>query len=152
MRITEVEVFLTGNEYGLLADARMTFDDVFVVHGVRVVRVPDDGRLIVCMPSRQKQDECPDCGAKVPYRNDYCGKCGAKLGRRNVPADRRGATRIDLDIVHPISRDYREYIDYVILEAYQKEFDRGKAERAQAGNHPQRAGGGTPPGGTRDAG
>ncbi|MBN1823099.1 MAG: septation regulator SpoVG [Endomicrobiales bacterium] len=53
MKITEVRVFLK-NEEKLKAYAAVTFDDVFVVHNLRIVK--GEKGLMVCMPSRKKND------------------------------------------------------------------------------------------------
>jgi stage V sporulation protein G len=53
MKITEVRVFPKGEEK-LKAYAAVTFDDVFVVHNLRIVK--GDKGLMVCMPSRKKND------------------------------------------------------------------------------------------------
>lgn len=53
MKITEVRVFLKGEEK-LKAYAAVTFDDVFVVHNLRVIR--GEKGLMVCMPSKKNND------------------------------------------------------------------------------------------------
>ena len=53
MRITEVRIFPRTDEK-LKAYAAVIFDDVFVVHNLRVVN--GDRGLMVCMPSRKKND------------------------------------------------------------------------------------------------
>lgn len=53
MKITEVRVFPKSEEK-LKAYAAVTFDDCFVVHNVRIVQ--GDNGLMVCMPSRKKND------------------------------------------------------------------------------------------------
>jgi stage V sporulation protein G len=53
MRITEVRIFPKGEEK-LKAYAAITFDDVFVVHNLRIVQ--GEKGLMVCMPSRKKND------------------------------------------------------------------------------------------------
>ena len=53
MEITEVRVFLKGEEK-LKAYAAATFDDVFVVHNLRVVK--GEKGLMVCMPSKKNND------------------------------------------------------------------------------------------------
>ncbi len=53
MRITEVRVF-PKEEEKLKAYAAVTFDEVFVVHNLRIVR--GEKGLMVCMPSRKKND------------------------------------------------------------------------------------------------
>ena len=53
MKITEVRVFLKGEEK-LKAYAAITFDDVFVVHNLRVIK--GEKGMMVCMPSKKNND------------------------------------------------------------------------------------------------
>lgn len=53
MKITEVRIFPKGEEK-LKAYAAITFDEVFVVHNLRIVQ--GEKGLMVCMPSRKKND------------------------------------------------------------------------------------------------
>jgi stage V sporulation protein G len=53
MNVTEVRVFLKGEEK-LKAYAAVTFDDVFVVHNLRVVQ--GEKGLMVCMPSKKNNN------------------------------------------------------------------------------------------------
>ncbi|MCB4791112.1 MAG: septation regulator SpoVG [Elusimicrobia bacterium] len=53
MKITEVRIFLK-DEQKLKAYAAVTFDDVFVVHNLRIVK--GEKGLMVCMPSRKMND------------------------------------------------------------------------------------------------
>jgi stage V sporulation protein G len=53
MKITEVRIFPKGEEK-LKAYAAITFDEVFVVHNLRIVQ--GERGLMVCMPSRKKND------------------------------------------------------------------------------------------------
>ena len=53
MKITEVRIFPKGEEK-LKAYAAITFDEVFVVHNLRIVK--GEKGLMVCMPSRKKND------------------------------------------------------------------------------------------------
>ena len=53
MKITEVKVFPKSEEK-LKAYAAITFDECFVVHNLRIVK--GEKGLMVCMPSRKKND------------------------------------------------------------------------------------------------
>lgn len=53
MNITEVRVFLKGEEK-LKAYAAVTFDEVFVIHNLRIVK--GEKGLMVCMPSKKNND------------------------------------------------------------------------------------------------
>jgi len=81
MEITEVNISLRDEER-LKAFVNITFDDVFVVRGLKVI----DGNngLFVCMPSRKMND---------------------------------GTFR---DIAHPITNEYRQKLEEVVLGKYQQ--------------------------------
>jgi len=53
MNITEVRIF-PKEEEKLKAYAAVTFDNAFVVHNIRIVKV--ERGLLVCMPSRKNND------------------------------------------------------------------------------------------------
>ena len=82
MNITEVRIRRKCNEVKLKAIASVTFDDVFVVHDIKVI----DGEkgLFIAMPSRKTGD------------GEY------------------------IDVAHPISTDFRAYVQKEILDKYQE--------------------------------
>ena len=82
MEITEVRVNIQDEEV-LKAFVSITFDDEFVVRGLKVIQGAD-GRF-VAMPARKKRD---------------------------------GSFQ---DIAHPINRETREYLEKVVLAAYDQE-------------------------------
>lgn len=55
MKITEVRVNKLNKDNRLRAIASVTFDDCFVVHGIRVIE-GDEG-LFIAMPSRKLKNE-----------------------------------------------------------------------------------------------
>jgi 4-diphosphocytidyl-2-C-methyl-D-erythritol kinase len=67
MRITEVRIFPRTDDK-LKAYAAVIFDDVFVVHNLRVVM--GDRGLMVCMPSRKKNDGT-FADVAHPIKNDF---------------------------------------------------------------------------------
>jgi stage V sporulation protein G len=67
MRITEVRIFPRTDDR-LKAYAAVIFDDVFVVHNLRVVM--GDRGLMVCMPSRKKNDGT-FADVAHPIKNDF---------------------------------------------------------------------------------
>lgn len=81
MEITEININLR-NEEKLKAFVNITFDDVFVIRGLKVIQ--GNKGLFVCMPSRKLAD---------------------------------GSYK---DIAHPISNEFRQQIESLILEKYQK--------------------------------
>ncbi len=80
MEITEVNITLRDEEK-LKAFVNVTFDDVFVVRGLKVIKGVNG--YFISMPSRKMPD---------------------------------GSFR---DIAHPITNDFREFIEKVILDKYQ---------------------------------
>lgn len=70
MKITEVRVF-PKNEEKLKAYAAVTFDECFVVHNLRIVK--GEKGLMVCMPSRKKNDGTFKDIAH-PITNDFRGQ------------------------------------------------------------------------------
>lgn len=82
MKITEINVNLRDEER-LKAFVNITFDDVFVIRGLKVIEGQRGN--FVCMPSRRLDD---------------------------------GSHR---DIAHPISNDFRQEIERLVLDAYDRE-------------------------------
>ena len=89
MEITEITVTLR-NEEKLKAFVNVTFDDQFVVRGMKVIK--GSNGFFVSMPSRKMPD---------------------------------GSFR---DIAHPINNDFRQFIESVILEEYNKYLESEKIE------------------------
>ena len=81
MEITEVNITLRDEEK-LKAFVNVTFDDVFVVRGLKVIKGANG--YFISMPSRKMPD---------------------------------GSFR---DIAHPITNEFRQFIEKVILDKYQK--------------------------------
>lgn len=79
MEITEINVTLRDEEK-LKAFVNVTFDDVFVIRGMKVIK--GSNGYFISMPSRKMPD---------------------------------GSFR---DIAHPITNDFRNFIEKVILEKY----------------------------------
>lgn len=69
MKITEVRIFARPDDT-LKAFAAVVFDNVFVVHNLRIVPDTIHGGLMVCMPSRKKNNgEFADVAH--PITNDF---------------------------------------------------------------------------------
>ena len=79
MEITEININVRGEDK-LKAFVNITFDDVFVVRGLKVIQ--GKSGLFVCMPSRKMVD---------------------------------GSYK---DIAHPISNDFRQKMEALILNEY----------------------------------
>ena len=130
MEITEVRIFLKeGQDKKLKAYATLTFDGQFVVRNVKVIE--GSKGLFVAMPSRKMKESCPKCGYKNVVRSHFCNQCGAKLGESKHPSgggpglseeERQSEHK---DIAHPITLEFREYIQKIVLEAYEAEKRKG---------------------------
>lgn len=127
MKITEVRIFPTrSKDERLKAYATMTFDDWFVVRNVKVIQ--GNSGLFVAMPSRKMMDPCRKCGFKNVRGSKYCNECGSHLDKP-VPVDNdRRRQSEHVDIAHPIKQECRVYIQDKVLEAYNTEVERKKAE------------------------
>ena len=131
MEITEVRIFLKeGQDKKLKAYATLTFDHQFVVRNVKVIE--GSKGLFVAMPSRKLKGSCPKCGYKNVVRSHFCNQCGVKLGDSQHSSHTAGAGPSEeerqsehKDIAHPITLEFREYIQKKVLEAYEAEKHKG---------------------------
>jgi stage V sporulation protein G len=125
MEINEVRIFLKeGQDRKLKAYATLTFDKVFVVRNVKVIEGTKG--LFVAMPSRRLKESCPKCNFKNAVRSKYCNQCGTQLPqyvepKPVTPADNLQRQSEHRDIAHPITTEFREYIQKKVLAAYEAE-------------------------------
>jgi stage V sporulation protein G len=141
MEITEVRVFLKeGQDKKLKAYATLTFDKAFVVRNVKVIE--GNKGLFVAMPSRRLKDSCPKCHYKNVLRSKYCNQCGSTLPMTehkpvHVPGPGDEVRQSEhKDIAHPITAEFREYIQKKVLEGYDIEKKKGpEAARPVAAIH-----------------
>lgn len=89
MEITEITVTLR-NEDKLKAFVNVTFDDQFVVRGLKVIK--GSNGFFISMPSRKMPD---------------------------------GTFK---DIAHPINKEFREFIEQIILEKYNEKLEEEKSQ------------------------
>ncbi|RMD90221.1 MAG: septation regulator SpoVG [Calditrichaeota bacterium] len=92
MEITEINISLR-NEDKLKAFVNVTFDDVFVVRGMKVIK--GNSGYFISMPSRKMKDG--------KYR----------------------------DIAHPITNEFRQKIEKVILSEYKRVLEKEGGELEQ---------------------
>lgn len=125
MEITEVRIFLKeGQDKKLKAYATLTFDKSFVVRNVKVIEGTKG--LFIAMPSRRLKDSCPKCHFKNVVRSKYCNQCGTTLPphveqKPVMQGENRERQSEHRDIAHPITADFREYIQKKVLTAYEDE-------------------------------
>lgn len=125
MEITEIRVFFKeGQDKKLKAYVTVTFDNVFVVRNIKVIQGSE--ALFIAMPSRKVKNTCPKCHFKNEAGSRYCSHCAAALPSGVEQVKTTDAKAEHRDIAHPITQQFREYLQTKILEAYKKEVATGK--------------------------
>ena len=120
MEITEIRVFpKEGQDKKLKAYTTVTFDNVFVVRNIKVIQ--GSSGLFIAMPSRKMKYLCPKCYFKNEAGSKYFNHCGSSVGNQQQPLIPSDAKTEHRDIAHPITQQFREYLQTKILEAYEKE-------------------------------
>ncbi len=126
MKITEVRIFpKEGEDKKLRAFATITLDDCFVVRDLKIIE--GSKGLFVAMPSRRIKNPCPRCRHSNVAHSQYCNECGNKLVLNSPQFSSQEADEAKLrqsehrDIAHPITLAFREYIQKIVLEAYQSQ-------------------------------
>ncbi len=129
MKITEVRIFpKEGEDKKLRAFATITLDDCFVVRDMKIIE--GSKGLFVAMPSRRIKNPCPKCGHGNIVHSQYCNQCGNKLviGSPHPASPETDEAKLrqseHRDIAHPITLEFREYIQKTVLEAYQSQTGR----------------------------
>jgi stage V sporulation protein G len=157
MQITEVRVALRGTasveasspagearlpadparaagERRLKAYATVTFDHCFVVRNIKIIEGKQG--LFVAMPSHKPKAVCPRCYGRNDAGNRFCVQCGVALARQAERAF--GAPGLPpeaaahRDIAHPITVEFRQYLEQTLLAAYEAERARGRVPSAAA--------------------
>lgn len=124
MEITEIRVFpKEGQDKKLKAYTTVTFDNAFVVRNIKVIQ--GGNGLFIAMPSRKTKSPCPKCHFKNEVGSKYCSQCGASLPPEAVQEASSDAKTEHRDIAHPITQQFRDYLQNKILEAYDREVARG---------------------------
>lgn len=119
MEITEIRIFpKEGQDKKLKAYSTVTFDNSFVVRNIKVIQ--GSSALFIAMPSRKMKNPCPKCYFKNEVGSKYCNQCSAGLPAK-VETDAVDAKSDHRDIAHPITQQFREYLQTKILDAYKEE-------------------------------
>jgi stage V sporulation protein G len=126
--ITEVRIFpKEGKDKKLKAYAAVTFDSVFVVRNIKIIE--GSKGLFVAMPSRKLREACAGCGFTNPVKSKFCNECGkaiaASIARvrseANFHEDTEQRQSDHRDIAHPITPEFRDYLQTKVLTAFQTE-------------------------------
>lgn len=122
MEITDVRVkVMQEDNERLLAFCSITLADEFVVRDIKIIN--GNNGLFVSMPSRKRIDHCPYCSHKNHLRARFCNDCGRRLdpNRAEHQLTRDGQIKLYADIAHPITKECRNILRQVILDAYDEE-------------------------------
>jgi stage V sporulation protein G len=122
MEITEVRIALKDSlDKKLKAYATVTFDNAFVVRNIKVIEGTNG--LFIAMPSRRVKQSCPKCGFKNELRSKYCNQCAANLpfNLKAAEAEAIPSSQEHKDIAHPITQEFREYLQNKVLKGYEQE-------------------------------
>ena len=136
MEITEVRVSLREHvirggsgaagqgEKRLKAYVTVTFDHCFIVRNMKVIEGKNG--LFVAMPSHKPKAACARCHFKNDVGARYCTACGSAVSRPMEMTASAGApesleAQAHRDIAHPITVEFRQYLQRRVLEAYDAE-------------------------------
>ena len=145
MEITEVRVALRDSpEKRLKAYATVTFDHCFVVRTIKIIEGKNG--LFVAMPSHKPKVACERCHFKNDLGGRFCTQCGSCLSRPVRPGEGEGRIGLEgvaasgvsesaeshahRDIAHPITVEFRQYLQQTILTAYEAERAKGSGPSA----------------------
>ena len=124
MEITEIRVFpKEGQDKKLKAYTTVTFDNVFVVRNIKVIQ--GSNSLFIAMPSRKMKHPCLKCNFKNEAGSKHCNQCGGVIPHNHVHEEFIDSKAEHRDIAHPITQQFREYLQGKVLEAYRKEAEAG---------------------------
>lgn len=119
------------DEHMLKAYCDVELDGQIIVHQMKIIE--RDGKLIICMPAKRRTTPCSSCSNSVSITDTWCGRCGHQ---QTSQADRvqslktylglREEDRVSYyqDIVHPITREARQMLEQVLLDAYLAEMNK----------------------------
>ncbi len=128
MEITEIRVFpKEGQDKKLKAYVTVTFDNAFVVRNIKIIEGKD--HAFIAMPSRKLRFPCSKCSFKNEVESRFCNKCGTSLPlvkEEDLQQDGADVKLNHRDIAHPITKDFREYLQSSVIEAYRKEIASGR--------------------------
>ena len=134
MEVTEVRVALRENparperteervgERRLKAYATVTLDRCFIVRHIKIIE--GKSGLFVAMPSHKPKAACTHCHFMNDFGARFCIQCGNPMSHA-VEQGSGGTEPIETqahrDIAHPITAEFRHYLQEKVLEAYETE-------------------------------
>ena len=132
MTISDVRIKLVStipsDQSRLRAFASVTIDGAVVIRDLKIIH--GNRGPFVAMPSRKLTDHCPACRHRVAVDAHYCSSCGTRLADGRIPVNHSGRAVLHADIVFPVSSEDREYIESVVLPAWQAELEAARVQGA----------------------
>jgi len=130
MEITEIRIFSKeGRDKKLKAYVTVTFDNVFVVRNIKIIQGSES--LFIAMPSTKSKVVCQECRSRNETGNKFCSHCGILIKAENTSLGYSDSKSEHRDIAHPITQQFRKYLQKEVLEAYEKENAENPAESLQ---------------------
>ena len=123
MQITNIQIHLIPeNKNNLLGFAVIEFDHCFIIKDVKILN--GSKGMFVGMPSKKICDRCPKCHSKNPLISRFCGNCAYSLGEYRHDASSNPS--VHADIAHPVTNEFRLYLEELILNEYNYQLQREK--------------------------
>ncbi len=120
MKITEIRIFpKEGRDKKLKAYVTVIFDDVFVVRNIKIIQGLET--LFIAMPSTKARVPCQECRFRNEVGNKFCNNCGSLIKTEHMSLTHTDSKSEHRDIAHPITQQFRKYLQTEILEVYEKE-------------------------------
>lgn len=120
MQITQVKIhYKDAQNSKLKAFVTVTFDDMFVIHDLKVIEGKNG--FFVAMPSVKRKETCEKCGRKTPVKSKFCNECGHKMTADSLVSHNDMARGDHKDIAHPITAEARDYVQKKVLEAFEQQ-------------------------------
>jgi len=64
---------------------------------------------------------CSKCHFRNEVGSKFCNHCGASLSAQEASSKSEDSKSEHRDIAHPVTKEFREYLQKKVLEAYEKE-------------------------------
>lgn len=116
MEITRVSIKMAHAREGRLtrlrAFASIVLENCFEVKGLRIVE-GKDGKFFVVFPNKESTRPCAKCKSKISFKDSFCKKCGTPM------TSIISAVKYE-DIANPVTRDFADYVEGVVLAEYDK--------------------------------
>ena len=80
------------------------------------------------MPSRKLKFACPKCSFKNEVGSRFCNQCGVSLPEKVGESEIHDAKAEHRDIAHPVTQEFREYLQKKILEAFKLEAEKNPSQ------------------------